>query len=98
MCLKEKHSDARFCRHIDALHISVDGNYHFGHGGKDTDENDKALSENAGHFVHQGDAAKIQANAKKSTHKDVRQQCLTKWPVQLTSMAANDVFNVRCDE
>ena len=53
------------------MSIAKDGNYHFTNGGKEGDENDVALTENAGSFVNQSDAAKILERAKQSKHVDV---------------------------
>ena len=58
-------------RHRDVMSIAKDGNYHFTNGGKDADEKDVALTENAGSFVNQSDAAKILERAKQSKHVDV---------------------------
>ncbi|TFK79604.1 hypothetical protein K466DRAFT_606018 [Polyporus arcularius HHB13444] len=54
------------------MHITQD-DYHMSGGGKDTDEDDKALSENAGVFVHQGDWAKVFEHASKNKCKDREQ-------------------------
>ena len=58
-------------RHRDVMHVTSDGNYHFTNGGKDNDVHDTALTENAGSFVNQRDAAKVLEQAKKSKHVDV---------------------------
>ncbi len=57
-------------RHMDAMRTTKDGNYHMSGGGRDTDENDTALSMDAGVFVHQGDCAKILDKASKSKSND----------------------------
>ena len=42
-------------RYVDALHYSIDGNFHLGLKAKDTDPNDVALSEGSGYFVNTTD-------------------------------------------
>ncbi|KAI0654518.1 hypothetical protein C8Q70DRAFT_1047971 [Cubamyces menziesii] len=41
--------------YVDALHYSIDGNFHLGLKNKDTDPNDAALSEGAAYFVNTKD-------------------------------------------
>ncbi|KAI0640393.1 hypothetical protein C8Q79DRAFT_921614 [Trametes meyenii] len=42
-------------RYVDALHYSIDGNFHLGLKAKDMDPNDVALSEGSGYFVNTTD-------------------------------------------
>ena len=41
--------------YVDALHYSIDGNFHLGLKNKETDPNDSALSEGAAYFVNTKD-------------------------------------------
>ncbi len=86
-------------RHMDAMRTTQDGNYHMSGGGKDTDEDDKALSENAGVFVHQGDWAKVLEHASKSKCKDkeVHSSVLVSTLANAGHLA-NDLFQLRSYE
>ncbi|KAI0359446.1 hypothetical protein OH77DRAFT_1501916 [Trametes cingulata] len=52
-------------QYLDALHASIDGNFHLSLKDRDTDPLDIALTAGAGYFVHEDDFKKFMAKAKK---------------------------------
>lgn len=60
------------CRHVDALHLAMDGNFHFNLKTKHSNLADLPLSMGAGYFAHEADFAKYIAKLPKGKAKEVR--------------------------
>ncbi|KAI0362994.1 hypothetical protein BV20DRAFT_959208 [Pilatotrama ljubarskyi] len=56
-------------QYLDALHVSIDGNFHLNLKDRDTDPLDVALTAGAGYFVNEDDFKKFMAKAKKPNHE-----------------------------
>ncbi len=58
-------------RHVDALHLSMDGNFHFNLKNKHSDLADLPLTMGASYFAHEEDFAKYLAKLPKQKEKEV---------------------------
>ena len=56
-------------RYLDALHYSIDGNFHFNLKLKHTDPKDFPLTKGAAYFVHEDDFKKYIAKAPPPKHE-----------------------------
>ena len=56
-------------RYLDALHYSIDGNFHFNLKVKQTDPNDFPLTQAAAYFVHETDRKKFLGKAPPPKHE-----------------------------
>ena len=66
--------DSHDLRHVDALHVALDGNFHFNMKNKHTDPADLPLSMGASYFAHEMDFATYLAKIPKSKQKEVTQR------------------------
>ena len=81
-------------RYLDAMHYSIDGNFHLGLKNKATDVNDVALSENAAYFVNTKDFKTFLRDAPKPK-KEVGNIRPAECILMLTRSTADDLQSLR---